>query len=801
MIGQVISHYQILEKLGEGGMGVVYKAHDSSLDRFVALKFLPSRLTSETTEKERFYQEARAASSLNHPNITTIYEICEHDANVFLAMEYVEGETLKALASRSMLPLTQVLDVALQIADGLAAAHEKGIVHRDIKSDNIMITPKGKVKIMDFGLAKLRGVTGLTMAGSTLGTAAFMSPEQARGEEVDHRSDIFSFGVVLYQLVTGKLPFRGEHDAALLYSVVNEQPVPVARYNDQVSPEVERIVAKALAKERDERYQRAEDMLSDLRRERKHLDLAAAGYRSITHSTTQVRAQASLPGTAPPGEQAATGVVSTPQRKRRFLPYLAAALVLGVAVVSFFLFFPFAPSSVAGNKTIAVLPFTNLAGDKDEEYFADGMTEDILTQLAKIGEINVISRTSVMQYKGTRKSIREIGKELNAGVILEGSVRHAGDQVRIVAQLIDATNDTHLWAETYDREYKQIFVIQSEIAQNIAAALKARLSPVEVEELKAPSEVNTAAYSLLLQGRYFVNRRDRLNVLKAIDFYERALAIDSNDARIWAALADAHLSQMAFVQDGLSGSLDNAKKAALKAVALDEKLADGHLLLGEVFYLNDWDWWTADREFSRALELGPGNAATLNRKSIFALVRGRVDEAIALGQKAVMLDPISDRSHWGLAYVYWYANRPHESIAEARKVLELSPQYPAARTFLAFNLLALGDIESAITEAKLEPDEFWRSQALAIVYHEAGKPLAANQALQKMIENYRNDGPFQIAEVYAFRGEADRAFEWLETASRLRDPGVTQILGDPLLKRIENDPRFGAFLKKLKLVE
>jgi serine/threonine-protein kinase len=801
MVSQVISHYRILEKLGEGGMGVVYRAHDSTLDRLVALKFLPSHLISERSEKDRFYHEARAASSLNHPNITTIYEICEHDEKVFLAMEYVEGETLKALASRSMLPLTEVLEVAMQIADGLAAAHEKGIVHRDIKSDNIMITPKGNVKIMDFGLAKVKGVTGLTRAGSTLGTAAYMSPEQARGEEVDRRTDIFSFGVVLYELITGKLPFRGEHEAALLYSVVNEHPLPMARFNDKVSPEVERVVAKALAKDLDERYQRVDDMLSDLRRERKHLDLAAAGYTSITDSTTRVRPQASQPGEVPAGGHPAAGAISTPKRKRRILYYLIAALVLGITGICFYLFLPLAPSSVAGSKTIAVLPFTNLAGDKEEEYFADGMTEDILTQLAKIGEINVISRTSVMQYKGTTKSIREIGKELNAGVIMEGSVRHAGDQVRIVAQLIDATNDTHLWAETYDREYKKIFVIQSEIAQKIASALKARLSPLEVEKLSAPSEANTAAYSLLLQGRYFANRRDRLNVLKAIDFYKRGLAIDSTDARIWAALADAYLSQMAFGQGGMSGYSENARKSALRAVALDEKLADGHRVLADVLYTNDWDWRGADRELSRALELGPGNAATLNRKSGFALVLGRVDEAIAFAQKAVSLDPVFDRSHWGLAYIYWYANRPRESMAEARKVLELSPQYPAARTILAFGHLALRNIDSAITEAKLEPDEFWRSQVLAILYHAAGRTLDSDQALQKLIEGYSTEGPFQIAEVYAFRGEADRAFEWLETASRLHDPGVTQILGDPLLKRIESDPRFAAYLKKLKLVE
>ncbi len=801
MVGQVVSHYRILEKLGEGGMGVVYKAHDSTLDRLVALKFLPSHLTSESSEKERFYHEARAASSLNHPNITTIYEICEHDKNVFLAMEYVEGETLKVLASRSMLPLTQVLDVAMQIADGLATAHEKGIVHRDIKSDNIMITPKGKVKIMDFGLAKLKGVTRLTRAGSTLGTAAYMSPEQARGEEVDHRTDIFSFGVVLYELITGKLPFRGEHEAALLYAVVNEQPAPMARYNDKVSPEVERIVAKALAKDLDERYQRVDDMLSDLRRERKHLDLAAAGYTTRLLAA-EVQPNAITSVGAPAHENVPDGRVPGPGRKPRGKLYsLIAAGVFGAAAICLYLFLPSTPPGAANNKTIAVLPFTNLAGDKEEEYFSDGITEDILTQLAKIGELNVISRTSVMQYKGTTKSIREVSRELNAGVILEGSVRRSGDQVRIVAQLIDATNDRHLWAETYDRKYREIFAIQSEIAQKIASALKARLSPVEVAELSAPSEVNTAAYSFLLQGRHLVNRRDRASVLKGIEYYRRGLDIDSTDARLWASLADALLAQMAFAQGWSAVSVEEARKAALKAIALDDMLAEGHRNLAEVLYTKDWDWKGADREFSRALELGRGNAATVNRRAVFALVMGRQDEAIALARKAVALDPILDRSHWVLTFAYWYANRIDESLAEVRKVLELSPGYPAARTLIAFCYLALGKVDSAIANAGLEQDEFWRQQALAIAYHAAGRTQDADSLLQRLIETYSNDGPFQIAEVYAYRGDADRAFEWLETAYERRDPGVSQIVGDPLLRRIESDPRFTAFLKKLKLVE
>ena len=511
MIGQTISHYRILEKLGEGGMGIVYKAHDITLDRDVALKFLPANLDAAPDEVARFEQEARAISALNHPNIAIIHDVGEWNGQRFLVLEYIAGGTLKSKLKRlksedKQFTVAEIFDYGIQMAEGLSHAHRHGIVHRDVKSENVMLTEEGTVKLTDFGLAKLRGNVQITKAGSTLGTAAYMSPEQIRGEDIDHRSDIFSLGIVLYELATTHLPFLGEFEAALSYSILNEQPASVTSVRPDAPKELELIIGRCLEKDRAKRYQNVDEIVTDLKKAQLEL---TGGTKAIV--------------------------------KRFRLPYaIAAALVLAL-IVAVWLFLPSSHPTGSNSKTIAVLPFANMNGNPEEEFFSDGITDDILTQLAKIADLNVISRTSVMQYKGTKKTIREIGKELNAGVVLEGSVRRAGDQIRIIAQLIDAENDKHLWAETYDREYKQVLAIQSEIARNISTALHAQLSPKETAKLKAPLEANTAAYSLFLQGRYFANRRDAANTAKGITFYQRALAIDSTDARFWAALSDAYL--------------------------------------------------------------------------------------------------------------------------------------------------------------------------------------------------------------------------------------------------------------------
>lgn len=622
MIGQTISHYRILEKLGEGGMGVVYKAHDITLDRDVALKFLPANLDAAPDEVARFEQEARAISALNHPNIAIIHDVGEWNGQRFLVLEYIAGGTLKSKLKRlksedKQFTVAEIFDYGIQMAEGLSHAHRHGIVHRDVKSENVMLTEEGTVKLTDFGLAKLRGNVQITKAGSTLGTAAYMSPEQIRGEDIDHRSDIFSLGIVLYELATAHLPFLGEFEAALSYSILNEQPASVASVRPDAPKELERIISRCLEKDRAKRYQNADEIVTDLKKAQLEL---TGGTKAIV--------------------------------KRFRLPYaIAAALVLAL-IVAVWLFLPSSHPTGSNSKTIAVLPFANMNGNFEEEFFSDGITDDILTQLAKIADLNVISRTSVMQYKGTKKTIREIGKELNAGVVLEGSVRRAGDQIRIIAQLIDAENDRHLWAETYDREYKQVLAIQSEIARNISTALHAQLSPKEIAKLKAPLEANTAAYSLFLQGRYFVNRRDAANTAKGIAFYQRALAIDSTDARLWAALSEAYVQVANTISEDNTDLLAKAREAALRAIALDDNSAEGHRVLALILTTNDWNWQEADREFKRALAIEPGNAHIITQMSLLSAALGKFDESIALSQKAIALDPILDANYFALAFTY-----------------------------------------------------------------------------------------------------------------------------------------------------
>ncbi len=428
MIGKAISHYKILEKLGEGGMGVVYKAEDTKLKRTVALKFLPPHISESGEEKERFIHEAQSASALNHPNITTIHEIDEFEGQMFIVMEYCEGNTLKQIIEKETLPIKRVLDIGIQVCEGLTAAHKKEIVHRDIKSDNIMVTKEGQVKIMDFGLAKLKGATKLTKTRSTLGTLAYMSPEQAQGEEVDSRSDIFSFGVVLYELLTGKLPFGGEHQAAIIYSIINEEPQPIARYNNKVSPDLERMITKALTKDKEERYQHIDDLLADLRQEKKSLEYVKTATLAQPTETQK------------------------PLRKK-MLPLVLAGLAVVILIVGYFtLFNKKEPES--GRKMLAVLPFENL-GAPEQEYFAAGITDEITTHLAKVSGLGVISRTSVLQYKDTKKSVQQIGKELGVQYVLEGTIlwdkSGVTNRVRINPQLIRVKDGTHVWAETYDR--------------------------------------------------------------------------------------------------------------------------------------------------------------------------------------------------------------------------------------------------------------------------------------------------------------------------------------------------------------
>jgi non-specific serine/threonine protein kinase len=611
MIGKTISHYKILEKLGEGGMGVVYKAKDTKLDRMVALKFLPKHLLCDEEAKTRFVQEAKAASALNHTNITTIYEIDEVEDQCFISMEYIEGKSIKELVKEKTPSVKEILEIAIQVGEGLNAAHKKDIVHRDVKSDNIMLTDEGVVKIMDFGLAKLKGVSKLTKAGATLGTIQYMSPEQAQGMEVDQRSDIFSFGVVLYEMITGQMPFGGDHDAAVIYSIVNENPEPLARYKSDVPDELQRIVGKAMEKNPEIRYQYVDDLRADLRKLKTELE---------------------------------TGITKTLETSMKITP------------------------------SIAVLPFINLSADPEQEYFCDGLAEELINALTHIKDLHVVARTSAFSFKGEKLDIREIGRKLNVETVLEGSVRKAASRLRMTAQLINVVDGYHLWAETYDRELKDIFDIQTDVAQNIAVALKAKLSPEEKERIEQKPTNNLEAYDYYLQGREYAERSyEKKDIEIAIELFEKAVSADPNFAEAYATIALEHCRMYWFGYDRSPERLGRAKEAIAKALNLkpDEPLV--RAANGYYYYHGFRDYARALDEFSFAQRKEPGNA--LYNASIGAIQRrlGKFEDALQNLKIAFQYDPRSNMLAVEVGNTYRVLRMYTEAEGYYERAISLAP--------------------------------------------------------------------------------------------------------------------------------
>ncbi len=785
MIGRVISRYRVLSKLGGGGMGVVYEAEDTELGRRVAMKFLPDDAAESPDVIERFRREARAASALNHPHICTVYDVGVHDGTPFLVMERMQGKTLKHTIEGRPLSLDTVLSLGEQIADALAAAHDAGIVHRDLKPANVFVTERGEAKILDFGLAKLTSPGSgeapmadapttvqdhLTTPGSTLGTVAYMSPEQARGELVDGRSDLFSLGVVLYEMATGKLPFTGATSAVIFDNLLHLDVPPPSQSNPAVPYELDTLILRALEKNRDCRLQSAAELRAALRQMR---------GSATTHSA---RPAAISPRRSRPGRRVAALVVGV-------LALSAAAVwVLGVRG-------GLAPAREVAS--IAVLPFADMSQAKDQEYFSDGLSEELLDALARIPQLRVIGRTSSFQFKGKNEDLRVIGRKLGVDHLLEGSVRKEGKRVRITAQLIKVSDGSHVWSETYDRMLDNVLMLQDEIADATAQALRVTLLAGKTPE--QTSIARNDAHMLYLEGRYYFKRRTKDDYERAIASYKSALSVDPTFAPGWSGLAWVYAHQAGLGLIPAETGSRQARDAAQRALALDPKLVEAHTAMVYVLTGYDWDWSAADTEVQQVLILAPGSAEALVSAGVLARTLGRFDEAIDFYQRAKARDPLSTAVHNNLGLALYYAGRPAEAEAELRALLELRPGFAAGNAHLSKVLIARGQRDAALAAIEGESSEAWRAIGLPLAYHALGRKAESDAALRELTDKFAGDWAYQIAEVHAFRGEIDDAFKWLDRAYTQRDGGFSEMKGDPLLKNLERDPRYPELLRKLKL--
>lgn len=800
--GRILSHYRIIKLLGAGGMGEVYLAQDTHLDRTVALKILPAEVASDEQRMRRFVREAKAASAIDHPNIVHVYEINQADGVNFIAMQYVEGETLRNKINRRPLLTEELLQTAIQMTDAIAEAHARGIIHRDLKPVNIMISNKGDAKLLDFGLARIDRTTptdelsenptiSKTESGSVMGTVAYMSPEQALGKEVDHRTDIFSAGVVLYEMATARQPFSGANPSEVIDKIVHSQPESIRRLNYDVPQELERIIRKCLEKDRENRYQSASEILVDLKNLKRDLDSSKlnTGQQILTP----------VPRTDP---------MVGPRRSRNYwIPVALLLIAFGIATFAFYWMYFHQGKEI---RALAVLPFKNASLDPKTEYLSDGITDSIINNISLIKQIRVMARGTVFTYKNKEVDPRQVGKDLGVDGVVTGKLLQEGDSLIVRVDLVDARDGRQIWGEQYDRKLADLLSLQSQISKEISDKLRIKLSEKEEDLVGKQYTENTEAYQLYLKGQFFLLQRTPDSTKKAMDYFRNAIEKDPSYALAYDGLADCYnfLGITGALLSGLPPKevMPKAKELARKAIQLDETLAQPHRTLAHIHANYDFDWEGAEREFNRALELNPNDSHTYALRALFFISKGQNEEAFSSLQRFKELDPgVFPGRVITVGLFYYWARQYDNAIQQLQIVNEMAPNFPNPYFWLGAAYLekkdynkALEAFQKAVTYSHRAPVAL---SGLGIAYARAGNTKEGEGVLAELLEasKKRYVPEFFLACLYGALGRKDEAFGWLDKAYQERANGLSIIRAIPLADDLRSDPRFSDLLERLKL--
>ena len=782
MIGTTILHYKILEKLGEGGMGVVYKAHDAKLDRTVAIKSLPRHVAANREEKQRFEIEAKAAAALNHPNIATIHAIEESQDETFIVMEFINGQELKKFVNNNPLPADRVASIAVQIAKGLQAAHDAGIVHRDVKSANIMITADDQIKIMDFGLAKVHGVAGITKAGTTLGTVAYMSPEQAKGEEIDQRTDIWSFGVVLYEMLTGQLPFKGDFEAAVIYSIMNEKPHSIIDVRDDIPPRFEAIVSKALQKNPQQRYQRANEIIEDLHA------LTTPSSSSLSRSVDSAQSTSAVGKRSP--------------RLQYILPAIAVPLIV---LIGYLLFWE------KGGKidSLAVLPFVNASKDADTQYLSDGVTSSLINRLAEFSGLRVMSRLTVARFKDDgSKDPLAAGRLMGVKSILAGQLDLRGENLIVDVELLKVEDGQQLWGDRFERTKKDILTIERDIVNRIGDKLKVTLFGSKQANNNPEKSLDPLAYDNYLRGRYVMLGTSDDGPARAQEYFRQAIEREPRLAVAHAGLGESYVDQAWLNSRSRDEIVPLAKAALKKAMELDPGLCEAHVLEGDIAFYFDWDWSAAEQAYRRAVELTPGSDLAHREYANFLLAMDYPDKAITEARIAQSLDPLSVYATHQVGWSMLATGRFSEAVAEFRKAIDLNPTWVWGNIKMGMAYALMGDRENA-TNAMLRADELLAGKPpsplaqdwLADIAYLCGNANRINETVKRLQVQADSTyvDPFVLADLSYRLGDFDKMFAYLEQGYTKRTTlmPLMLLMGRSLWREIKSDPRYLSLLDRM----